>query len=549
MERDDDAPTIDERGPGAPIRASEKRYTIGGQIGRGGVGEVLDARDEQIGRDVAVKRLKNRLPDELAVQRFLREAQIQGRLQHPAIPPVHELGRDSEGLPFFVMKKLTGTTLAQILHGGKREPQHTRQRLLRAFADVCLAIEFAHVRGVIHRDIKPANIMLGAFGEVYVLDWGIAKVLGESELADVVDRRHPTAIGAIVGTPKYMSPEQVEGADDLDARADVYSLGYVLDEILEADPDIPPELARVAEQATAIDRAARIATARELGERVQRYLDGDRDLELRRSLARGHLQNARRAFDADDRRTAMREAGRAIALDPQLAGAAELLGRLMIEPPREMPPEVQAAIAKHDIDTNTRQAKAGARLYIAYFAFIPFLIGYRGGSWFVILFAGVALGNIAYLIYRARIQRETSKWFLAVRNAVAVALVAHCFSPILLAPCVALLITSSTLFSAVHKTARSVVGLVLFMLAGVFVPWIGELAGWWAPTISHTSDAVCLVSPVVGVPGWIRYAGVAFFIAFAIAASASLAHTMHNAARKVRAQLELQAWQLRQLMA
>src|SRR6185503_14204417 len=125
------------------------RYAVGRPLGIGGMGEVVLATDAQIGRDVAIKRMRV-APTPSAVARFVREAKIQGRLEHPAIVPVHELANDAEGRPFFVMKRLTGTTLADIL-GGKRGP--TQQKLLRAFADVCLAIEFAHNRGVIHRDL------------------------------------------------------------------------------------------------------------------------------------------------------------------------------------------------------------------------------------------------------------------------------------------------------------------------------------------------------------------------------------------------------------
>src|SRR5690606_2948073 len=121
-------------------------------------------------------------PTEDQMQRFLREARIQGQLEHPSIVPIHELGRDLDGRPYFVMKKLAGQTLSEILAAADRTA-YPLQRLLRAFVDVCLAIEFAHTRGVIHRDIKPGNIMLGDFGETYVLDWGIAKIVGEVEEA------------------------------------------------------------------------------------------------------------------------------------------------------------------------------------------------------------------------------------------------------------------------------------------------------------------------------------------------------------------------------
>jgi eukaryotic-like serine/threonine-protein kinase len=159
------------------------RYRARAAIGRGGMGEVTAAYDHTIGREVAIKRIHAAQPNDRQISRFIREAQIQGRLDHPAIVPVYDLGHDASGMPFFVMKKLAGTTLLR----GK----HSRLQLLRAFVDVCLAVEFAHVRGVIHRDLKPDNIVLGEFGEVYVLDWGVAKVAGTSEEFDDVQQVGP----------------------------------------------------------------------------------------------------------------------------------------------------------------------------------------------------------------------------------------------------------------------------------------------------------------------------------------------------------------------
>ena len=151
-------------------------YVLGETIGRGGMGAVIAAQDLRIGREVAVKRMATMTPDGEQVARFLREARIQARLEHPAIVPVHELSVDELGRPFFTMKRIAGQTLGERL--ADRVPQN---RLLRVFVDVCRAIEFAHARGVVHRDLKPSNIMLGDYGETYVIDWGIARVLAAGE--------------------------------------------------------------------------------------------------------------------------------------------------------------------------------------------------------------------------------------------------------------------------------------------------------------------------------------------------------------------------------
>src|SRR5215475_9494388 len=214
---------------------STERYEIGQAIGRGGMGEVLAARDVLIGREVAIKRLRSELPEH-AMNRFVREACIQGRLDHPAIVPVHDLGIDRDGVPFFVMKKLSGTTLARII-ANPDPARHSRQRLLRAFVELCLAVEFVHTRGFLHRDLKPDNIVLGEFGEVYLLDWGVAKAIGADEPlpSETIGAPLATRDGAVVGTAGYMAPEQVRAERDLDARADVYALGCVLFEILAGE--------------------------------------------------------------------------------------------------------------------------------------------------------------------------------------------------------------------------------------------------------------------------------------------------------------------------
>ena len=221
------------------------RYRFGEVLGEGGMGEVLLAHDEHIGRDVAVKRIRATQPSPEELSRFVREARVQGCLEHPAVVPVHDLAVDRDGRPFFVMTRLTGTTMLELLGklraGSEADAAAARRRLLHAFADVCLAVEFAHSRGIIHRDLKPANIMLGDFGEVYVLDWGVARALTEADpdgppsasrpfAADLTLETGDTLIGTVLGTPAYMAPEQLAG-DRAGPAADIYALGCILYEI------------------------------------------------------------------------------------------------------------------------------------------------------------------------------------------------------------------------------------------------------------------------------------------------------------------------------
>jgi tRNA A-37 threonylcarbamoyl transferase component Bud32 len=225
-----------------PARAG--RYLVEGVIAAGGVGVVLRAWDPGLNRALAVKVLRWRFQGHSAVaQRFVEEAQVLGQLQHPGVPPVYEVGTLDSGEPFLAMKLIRGNTLAELLRGSL--PAEELPRFLGIFERVCQAVGYAHSRGVLHRDLKPGNIMVGAFGEVQVMDWGLAKVLGteapSAEEASVIatvrtGAEECTELGAVLGTYAYMAPEQARGEANLDARADVFGLGAVLCAILTGRP-------------------------------------------------------------------------------------------------------------------------------------------------------------------------------------------------------------------------------------------------------------------------------------------------------------------------
>ena len=223
-----------------PRSALPERLEDQGEIGRGGMSSVRRALDRNLLRTVAIKILDPRLAqDEREAQRFREEAQITGQLDHPHIPPVYDLGTDEEGTHYFTMKLVKGRTLADILNAEGYSPSDETIlfRTLEVFVKICQAVAFAHARGVVHLDIKPVNVMVGTHGQVYLMDWGIARVMGASRPSGAVPGERvrleavqaPEKEGLILGTLPYMAPEQAHGLFDvLDERTDVFSLGAVL---------------------------------------------------------------------------------------------------------------------------------------------------------------------------------------------------------------------------------------------------------------------------------------------------------------------------------
>jgi tetratricopeptide (TPR) repeat protein len=251
-----------QRGTTAGVTPTSPRgYELIDEIGRGGMGVVYRARDAALDRDVAVKLLSERYPpDSLPSERFLSEARITGQLQHPGIPAVHQVGTLADGRPFLAMKLIKGNTLEAILKQ-RTDPAADRGRLLAIFEAVCQAVGYAHAHRVIHRDLKPANVMVGAFGEVQVMDWGLAKVLGEetpatadtlaaeqtragTQVSPTPKAGSHTQAGSLVGTPAFIPPEQALGEiDKVNERSDVFGLGALLAVILTGKPPYVGETA------------------------------------------------------------------------------------------------------------------------------------------------------------------------------------------------------------------------------------------------------------------------------------------------------------------
>jgi hypothetical protein len=295
---------------GQPMRSSRasippvthERYRHGPELGRGGMGRVVEAFDTQLGRTVALKEV---LPKGASVaRRFIREVEITARLEHASIVPLYDSGTSADGRPFYVMRRVSGRPLDEQI--GRARGLGERLTLLPALLAAIDAVAHAHKRGIIHRDLKPANILVGELGETVVIDWGLAKVIGEED-EDTGGPMTPTAndslqtqIGSVFGTPGFMSPEQARG-EPLSTRSDVYALGATLYHLLagtpphagdsativlgrtlkhdvipldEAAPGAPPELVAIVDKALAFEADARYANAAALGEDVRRFLAG-----------------------------------------------------------------------------------------------------------------------------------------------------------------------------------------------------------------------------------------------------------------------------------
>jgi serine/threonine protein kinase len=246
------------------------RYEIHEVLGRGGMGAVYRATDRVLQRDVALKVLTIELEAGEVARKLEQEARVLAALEHQGIVAIHDAGTLVDGRPFYVMRLVRGRRLDE------QALRESRGERLRRFLAVCDAVSFAHSRGVIHRDLKPANIMVGEFGEVLVLDWGVAKVAARSDTASSSGRQvtnNDTGDGVAVGTPGFMAPEQSTGVGPIDGRADVFALGAILRELATIEK-VPPPLRAIISHATATDLARRYVSVDALADDVRAWLDG-----------------------------------------------------------------------------------------------------------------------------------------------------------------------------------------------------------------------------------------------------------------------------------
>ncbi len=583
--------------------AFEARYDLRRVLGAGGMGEVRLYRDHRIGREIAVKVMHSgTAASGTALERFVREARIQGQLEHPAVVPVYDLGASADGAAYFSMKRVRGRALDEIIrllatNDEATRARYSRRKLLSAFATVCLSVDFAHTRGVLHRDIKPANIMLGDFGEVHLLDWGVARILGAVEPTDdlpaieATDAGSDTAstrAGAIVGTPGYMAPEQARGQHELlDRRTDVYALGAVLFELLALEPlhtgataterlvstlegcdprpshraptaEIPPELDDICARVLEAERDARFATAGALAEAVERFLDGDRDLERRRSLAEQHLARARDAAARartdpatahQDRGEAMREVTRALAFDPENKPAAALLAQLFVDVPESMPAAAERELAQQTLGAQKNAAGVSVARSVAALAFIPLLAWFGIRDWTPILcgMSLMAVASVANLLWWKAGGARPDHWLgraALVLSGSAIASLSYLFGPFVLVPMLSLI--NSMLFGIQtdFRMKRFLVAMTpLPVILPVVLDWLGLVPLGW----SFHGDHITIAARAIRFhPVW----SMAFLIVSGvgpITITVAIAGRLREALAKSERRLFLHSWNLRQL--
>ncbi|MEZ4221859.1 MAG: serine/threonine-protein kinase [Polyangiaceae bacterium] len=574
-----------------PLSALSGRYQPGQPLGAGGMGTVLACRDLQIGRDIALKRLD--AGDDRARARFVREARLQGQLEHPAVPPVYELGIDDAGRPAFAMKRIRGITLRRVLSQLKWYPEryaeaYSQRRLLSAFSRVCLALDYAHQRGVLHRDLKPGNLMWGEFGEITVIDWGLARLMhtGEAETvgsgSSLADQESVTPVDEVLGTPGYAAPEQLEDPQSaLSAAADVYSLGAILFEMLTGQPlhegsakqaiastlveeahsprrrcpdlDIAPELDALCVAATQRRASNRLQSARELYEGIERFLDGQRDREARHELATKHVTRATALVekatadgDLDARREALRELGRALAVDPGSTAALTELSRLMLVPLSAVPSEVEEAMASTRIQRVQRGGRGAAVAYLTLFLYLPLVLwsGVRDWAPILALYGLNVLSALGvWLVSRSRTAPPVAVMACVLVSTLSFAFTSSLFGALVLMP--AMIAVNTTAFGLVLDRTTKYWAIAIGV-AAVLLPAALEFLGLTAVRYTFDSAGMHIA------PGAIDLTRTPSYVLLLVASFASVitgalaTSSLRESLDQAELRLQLGAWQLRE---
>lgn len=570
-ERQADLETVAEEPAPRRAHVDADRYGKGTLLGTGGMGNVVLCHDRVMNRDVAMKVMRKEhaaRPD--LKMRFLREARVQARLEHPGIVPIYDVGETHDGLPFFAMKRLQGRTLHEVLHALRSEDPAAQMRypLRRRMEVVSSAVQtvlFAHHRGVIHRDLKPANVMIGEFGEVYVLDWGIAK------LDERASNTTYTQVGERMGTPGYLPPEQAIGAVAVDERADVYAVGAILFEVLCMEPlfdgnddeiieetldsegdrspakrrpelQIPPELDEICQRALQFDPDERYPNMRALHDALESWLAGERDAAERDKLVETQLKRAS-TLRGEDPALALQAITSALTIDPGHQPAMRELVDLLAAPAAAPEEAIRALEARRTTDA----VSAAGRTFFAYAFFAPCLVliqvgGIRDRSAWTALLLCVMFTAFAGLAFR---RWPTLGPFIAatVFGFATLGLTTLYVGPFGLAPCL-VVGNGAALIIATRSRPRMRQGITALSFAALGLPFAAAYWGFMPMPYEATADGIIVRPMLANLSPDLTFATLAVAAAVAVGATYHLVGRAVDRLDEVERKSFMRAWQL-----
>lgn len=574
-----------------------ERYRFEQELGRGGMGVVYEYVDQRLGRPVAAKVARrkedraNRADQEAYTAQFVHEARVQARLQHPSVVPVYDLGREQDGRVYFTMQRVQGMTLLQVIRGLRRNDataleRFGQRRLLTAFSQLCLAIDYAHAKGVLHRDLKPANLMLGEFGEVFVLDWGVASAYEGGSERDTPGGSHVGVSGG--GTAGYMAPEQIAGiaVEQLTPAADVYALGAILYELLTWRPlnagatpeeraastltgdqppasviapeqDIAPELDVICMRATTADPARRFPSARSMHDAVEDYLDGVRDTALRNELAGRHAlaaqEGARKLMlgrgSIEERRAVLKDVGKALALDPGHPGATATMIQLLTMPPRELPREVEKSIQKRRADQREKNGRFAAVAYASLLLYWP-LFAWAGvrDLTALVAYSVMALGTAGFTAWVVARRKASEDWVggAMILSTLTLATTAMLFGPLILVPALVATNAIAYVMTLGRRWRGRTIGVACGVLGGLLLL---DLTGVIGPFYRFESSGLLIRSGAVELGDPKATMALLFVGAIGSVLTGGIAAwNLRESLEKAEKRLQVYSWHFRQLV-